>query len=1218
MQSAWPDATVWVDPNSLPADGAHEATVWVDMGPKFGSGAGAAAVTLVSSDPYALVRQPDVFGGGNKTSGGVRATRPGVQIITAWLATGDSIDMVGQPVSVTFTAPGIDGNGLIGATGDPVLSLVAAHGIAAADASEPALFVLTVNDRLGRPLANRAVSLRPSRPGDQVAPTEAVTDAQGRVEITLTSVDLGTGSILASMGPISTQASVAFIAGPPQAAQSTLQPRSSGVRADGAETLGFDVQVRDASGQPVPYATVVFSSSAHGDVLSPRTAVTDATGLCTSWLRGTQAGPRTVTAALPHGALTAVGSLVAGAASASASTLLISPNAVLADGMSPAALMLTVRDAFGNVIPNAAVTWGADGSLNSFTPATSMTDASGMASATVRSIRAQSQNVLATCGAAHILAPLVFEPGPLDANLSSLSVSADAQPANGQSPVTLAVYLRDAWGNGIPNVPLELSHFGNPAQLFFASGLTGPAGMFTTTLTSAYAGTHLISAQSGNVRLVGAAHFVPNAPSCAGNFILGGPPATQVGPGDPLAAAVAADLDGDGHLDLITTNGKNATLSVLLGQGNGTFRDLESYAVGQTPRGVAVADFNDDGALDVVTANYTDKTISVLINQGNGVLGVAISSSTGAAEGPSNVAVANFNEDGFKDVLTTSYFSNKVSLLRGQGDGTFAPASVLSVSNNWLGGVAVGDLNHDGHQDFIVSEMNGSSVWVLLGLGDGNLASAVAYGVGGSPDKVVMADFNGDGHVDVASANGDGTVSIILGRGDGTFGAAQNLLLGQNLGDLLVADLNADENVDLVVFQRYPSMVTVVTVLLGDGSSGFLAPKTQTIPVGPMGGREILVTGDFFGDGHLDLLTATSDDTVVIGQGLGDGNFFKPFDLAPSFPAGNFPENIFTGDFDGDGQIDVAVTNYTDGVIDVLLAQQGGGFLAPVTYPVGQGAAWVDGSDLNGDGQIDLVVANWDAGTICVLMGQSSGAFAAAVTYYSGDGARHVKVADINGDDLMDAIVVNADYSNVAIFIGQGDGSLLPAVKYPVGDYPVMVALADLNGDEQIDVITADSGGGTVSVLLGQGNGILSVAVPYQAGADPEVVAVGDVNEDGLLDVVTLGYHGELSVLLGAGDGSLLPASVWPLHASNVQNGWVEDFDGDGHLDVIALHHTSVSVLLGRGDGTFTNPSMFLAAQSSISGGAVADMNHDGRVDLLTSDHDRGQVNMLLNMCASP
>jgi hypothetical protein len=323
----------------------------------------------------------------------------------------------------------------------------------------------------------------------------------------------------------------------------------------------------------------------------------------------------------------------------------------------------------------------------------------------------------------------------------------------------------------------------------------------------------------------------------AGNYPVGSAP----------RFVALADLNGDGEADLVTANAGSHDISILLGNGDGTFDAAVNYGAGSFPHGLALADMNGDGKIDVAVANTHSSDISILLGHGNGTFASAVSYGTAAY--PSAVSITDFNGDGIPDLAVANTYSNAISILIGNGNGTFA-AAVIYPMGTYAAWLAAGDLSGDGKADLVVVNHEADTVSVLLGIGNGTFAGAVTYGVGNAPASAAIGDVSGDGKPDLVVANGSSElVSVLLGTGNGAFAAAVNYTAGQYPLAVVIGDVNGDGKPDVAAANvAYPAQS--VSILLGNGNGTFATAANCPVLSFP----ESLALGDVNGDGRPDLV----------------------------------------------------------------------------------------------------------------------------------------------------------------------------------------------------------------------------------------------------------------------------------------------------------------------------------------------------------------------------
>ena len=668
-------------------------------------------------------------------------------------------------------------------------------------------------------------------------------------------------------------------------------------------------------------------------------------------------------------------------------------------------------------------------------------------------------------------------------------------------------------------------------------------------------------------------------------------------------SVAAADFNGDTFPDLVTTNGMDDNISVLLGLGDGRFAPQVTYEVGRSPWGVAVADLNGDDLVDIVTTNWETDDVSVLLGLGDGTFATQVTYDVGWH--PRALALSDVNSDSHVDMVVTNGADNNVSVHLGIGDGTFASPVTYDVGRRPRS-VALADLNGDGDLDIVAANRPDDNVSVLLGFGDGTFAAQVTYAVEEEPYSVAVADLNGDNHLDIVTSSYlYGNVSVLLGIGDGTFAAQVTYDVGNGPLWVALSDLSGDGHVDII--SGYDK--NKVAVLLGLGDGTFHTQVSYVAGNNP----SCVVPVDVNGDSHVDIVTANAgDQSVSVLLGYGDGTF----PLQTTHAVGDSPQALARADLNGDSHLDVVAVNRDDHNVSVLLGIGDGTFDAQVTYPVGMNPSSVALADLNDDNHVDIVTANPVSNDVSVLLGVGDGTFAAQVTYPATDIPVCVALADLNGDSHVDIVAANINNNDVSVLLGLGDGTFTAQVSYSVGFAPLWVALADLDGDNHVDIVTANETDDNVSVLLGLGDGTFATQVTYLVGDQPDCVALVDLNDDSHVDIVTANAgpaDNNVSVLLGLGDGTFATQAIYNVgwHPRSLVPGDVND---DGHVDLVAVNYgpDNVSVLAGLGDGTFATHVVYPAGTAPYAL-ALGDFNSDGYIDLVTTNMANNNVSVTLN-----
>ena len=381
--------------------------------------------------------------------------------------------------------------------------------------------------------------------------------------------------------------------------------------------------------------------------------------------------------------------------------------------------------------------------------------------------------------------------------------------------------------------------------------------------------------------LLAALYFFPSAPAKAQMF----EPTVEydVIIERPTDVAIA-DLNGDSHPDLAASCiGWVNNVSVLLGNGDGTFQPAVDYGTGEDPVSVSVDDLNGDGIPDLVSGNVGSNDISVLLGNGDGTFQTAVNYWIG---GVSDTVTGDLDGDGDTDIAVCTWDSDSVLVLLGNGDGTFQPGAgqVLDVA---CVSIAIGDLDQDSIPDLAVGSAwvdDDERVFILLGNGDGTFQTAVDYSVGDDGyNDVTIGDLNNDSFPDLATSIDGNTlsVSVLLGNGDGTFQEA----IGYGYSDwpesVAIGDLDGDGIPDLVTTGQGYSDHGTTAVLLGKGDGTFLPP----LYLETYGQMKSVAIGDLDSDGSLDLALASFGEdniSVLINVREPGVTLFTEFSCAPT------------------------------------------------------------------------------------------------------------------------------------------------------------------------------------------------------------------------------------------------------------------------------------------------------------------------------------------------
>jgi len=709
---------------------------------------------------------------------------------------------------------------------------------------------------------------------------------------------------------------------------------------------------------------------------------------------------------------------------------------------------------------------------------------------------------------------------------------------------------------------------------------------------------------------------------------------------DPI---FVGDVNGDGKDDIVILHqGSPANVQVWLSDSNGDGGFTETAASPITVTGnfalwAAVAPFQPGNHLDIVVADDANPAnIWLLKGNGDGTfatptampLTVQLNSTPPPTSGvlTGTTVFADFNGDGYLDFagpavasVTPPTVNNQLVVYLNNKSGGFSPTpAILNTSNGVYGACfnVAGDLSNPAHLNVndIVSAncLDNNSVTVYVNDGAGNFPTAGTYYQGGiDTTAVTVAQLDPKLPADIVASNLQGAdVTVLVGNGDGS---VKDASVGYAIG----------------------------------GTRRFAAGVVVPPPV----------VADFNKDGNNDAIVTDGLYSFVYLQGFGDGTFRSAVDYysEPTTNGNGYQTSvgIASGDFNNDGHVDFVVGNQyppkfgpTEGNITVFLSAGNGTLGSGVNYGskvfTNFQFQFVAVGDFNGDGNLDIAATDAINGGVQIFTGDGKGNFTAGSAYATDSGTYTswgIIAGDFNGDGKTDLAVVNltngGTTADVGVLLNNGKGLTLVTPNVSIPAPATEITTADVNLDKHLDLIvpiygTSSTPGTSVVVLLGKGDGTFPTSKSTTVGNNPYAAAIGDLNGDGKPDLAvtiqdqTSSQNQGIAVALGNGDGTfqtptLLQTTAQSFRFGLPQPGYVKmvDLNLDGHLDLLYTNSTfsTLGLMYGKGDGTFPYPQLEYPAGSFASDIAIADVNSDGIPDVVTTGTKKGfsGVTVLLN-----
>ncbi|WP_436515076.1 FG-GAP-like repeat-containing protein [Ekhidna sp. To15] len=673
------------------------------------------------------------------------------------------------------------------------------------------------------------------------------------------------------------------------------------------------------------------------------------------------------------------------------------------------------------------------------------------------------------------------------------------------------------------------------------------------------------------------------------------------------------DFNEDGFIDLVTGNSdsNSESLSILINDKSGGYSDRTDIDLTDGPQEVITADINGDDHLDlIVTIDNLDQ-IAVLLGDGEGNFGSPAYFTTGTDTTPYGLVAGNFNADAFPDIITANRDGDNISILAGDGSGSFGTPSFISVGESpW--DIVSGLFDDDEHLDIAVVNTLDDNLMVLLGEGDGTFPTTNTVD-NFFATKIELADLNNDDNPDI-SGNSSSAFITVLGDGLGSFGTPTNISYCEGPGH--TGDLDGDENDDAVFFTRDFAIYTAK----GDGSGVLTYDVKYHMMAGSQG---TLLIADVDNDSDMDILVAgaigslSSDQFLTVLKNNGDGFFNAPIQY-PILPLEGNYEGAYAlvkGDFDEDGEMDLAATSHEDDQLVLIFGNSLGRFTLPVALATGDDPRDLLTGHFNEDDHLDLITLNWNSDNMRLHLGDGEGNFTAGSNFATSSTSLNFDTADFNNDNHLDIVVSGGSGNNFGFFAGDGMGGFASPVYTDLTSSVYDVRALDADEDGDMDVAVSQNSLGEVVIFIGDGAGNFSNDANYDTG-DASWLELGDINNDSHIDISVANSN---NVLLGAGDGTF---SVQPISGiGGTTHFLIEDMDVDGQPDVITASQ-SVSSSFGAGAVIVHSLNESLSVVDSWEQDAgslggfkalIHDFNHDGLPDIASTDVNYNGIWVLLN-----
>lgn len=727
---------------------------------------------------------------------------------------------------------------------------------------------------------------------------------------------------------------------------------------------------------------------------------------------------------------------------------------------------------------------------------------------------------------------------------------------------------------------------------------------------------------------------------------------STAGTGASPRGIASGDFDNNGYIDLCVANGSAGTVSVLINNRNNSFSALTAVTVGTAPDGITTTDLDNDKDLDIIVTNYGAGTVSVLKNNGTGTL--SLSSNVTVGSGPYDVVTGDYDGDGDMDMAVSNYGSNTVTFAKNTGTGAFVVWYTLTVGTNPYG-ITAGDYNGDGVLDAAVCNYGSNNVSIISNI----TQPLLLYPLNNSVNNPYAINFQwtksyGADNFRIQIATDSLFNNLILDNATIPVSDSSKTLYGLPVFKWLYWRMNSkcasgsslwsDKQrfrtgyldsvypiMNKVSIQQTDARVyfdQVMNASTIDSNSvtfwGSLTGKKQGAYTYEPPNKMLQITpSDSFKYGEVisiildsGIKTNTGSSIVPFGWSFTavTKQSNKVFNYTGWNMAGAGPNGITSGDFDRDGDIDVAVANQGMNTISILSNNGAGTFSLTNTLATGNSPAQITTGDFNNDGYPDLAVTNFNSNTAGIYLNDGTGLFNSAAEVNTGSNPYGISACDLNNDGYIDFATANTGSNNISILNNDGTGNFTLLSNTELASQPKGIITGDFDGDGYIELGVTMYSSNSVCILENNGVGIYSLLSTTNVGTSPEGITAGDFDNNGYQDIATVNYgSNNISILKNNGNATFTVSSVTVGNSPyGIATG---DIDGDSDLDICVTNYSSgtISVLTNNGTGVYTVYST-LTLGTALQGIALCDYSGDGTLDLAIANYGTNGVSILSNL----